>query len=410
MDRPDFFPPPVPSSPRPAHKNLIPDADDIQDMGGEDIYEEFDDPLPPPQPSKPPALPQRNEAPPTLPARKEPAPALPPRHPTTTPKLLTRSKPQPQEYEATSPITSNPPSRPPPPAADVEDDLYDDVVQPLGNEIEETYDDIVIKDDEIEETYDDVVTGPPTTEDGPGELYEDMALEPQEDYVVMEHGEGGDEGGELYVEVDESPRHVSIGEKQKPEKGGTLSQIFRKSKQPSVKGTISGQLSYKAPGKGKFKDQWFVVEGNTLQIFKSATDKKPQDKVSINESDLSIGSTEAGAGTFAFRLTTKGAKTFHFSAKTKDELDGWIGVLKGMSKSASLDLGREEPNVYQAKEDHIADSDEQLTFKKGSYIRLISMHNEEIWIGQIGNEAQEFNGKIGKFPANKVGIAEDLYI
>ncbi len=202
--------------------------------------------------------------------------------------------------------------------------------------------------DEVEEAYDDVVT---TTSPAP-EMYENMAFN----------------------------------------KGKSFS-----SSTSTAKGSHSGHLAHCPPGPGKIK--WCVVDGNQIQLFKNASDKRPQDKLVLADCDLEVMTGGVEAGQFAFRLM-KGGKGHTFTAKSKEELDSWIGAVKGLVKQV----------VYQAKEDHIAEDDSQLTFKKGTYIKLLGMDNEDVWTGQLGNEAQIFAGKVGQFPANKVEIAEDLYI
>lgn len=400
-------------------------------MGGEEIYEEFDD-LPDgiPETVSPqhqaPTLPQRN------PPKSEPAPALPARNaPPRSPALPMRNIPAKsknvsdvQDYEVASPPAHTkagiPPRPPPPPTAPAitdEDDTYDDIVGVMG-------------EGEIEEAYDDVVTPPTTAKPERSSLlseenYEDMApVEegPTEDYVIMEPGEEENEGG-LYLEVDDSkpPAHApaqlrqnSADKKGSSPRAGTFSKIFGGTKTKSATQAAVGataaitksQLSYKAPKKARFSEEWCAVEGTTLQFFRSSADKKPRDKLAVNEYDFKMGSTEAGIGEFAFRLT-KGDKVHHFSVKTKEELDGWVTAFKDIAKSAATNFG--DP-VFEATEDHIGEGEDQLTFKKGTYIRLITQTSGDMWIGQIGNDAQVFNGKIGKFPTSKVVVVEDMYV
>ena len=405
MDRPA---PPVPASPRPAHK--LPDEAlaDFQDMAGEDIYEEFDDVIDAIQPDSlsdsfspepPPCLPPRNEL-------KEPVPKLPPRNSPTLPK----KKPQGRE---TSSVKI--PPRPPPP--DVEE-LYDDVIPGQGGDGVE------------EEMYEDVVVPKVNqVKDGPEQNYEDMAPVqgandgPQEEYVIMEPGH--EEEGELYDEVAvNAPAHAIGAGKTVSQSNGsltsmpamekdrvsTISRMFggKKSSLPTSAKLHSGKLSYKAPGKPKFREEWCAVEGMVLQFYRSFLDRKSHDRLSINECSLIVGSTEPGAGEFAFQLT-KGDKLHHFSAKSKEDLNGWITVLKEMVKSAVLDISVSN-QVYRATQDHIAEFPDQLTFKKDSLIRLISQDSAVTWTGQLGDAAQVFEGAIGKFPCNKVEEAEDLYI
>lgn len=431
--------PPVPASPRPSQRPIIPEADEFDDMGGEDIYEEFDEPLPQPPPSKAaPALPPRNDPKPSTPApalppRNEPLRGISPAPPSLPPRDIPSGKSvkqQVQDYEVSSLSSTKPPMRPPPPD---EDELYDDIVHPQG-EVEETYDDVVVseKPEEVEETYDDVVA----TKDRPlSENYEDMepGQEGPEDYVVMEPGQE-DEDGELYVEVDsEAPAFAArVGKPvtetptspppkdAKAEKGGAFARILGKkqlkqqqqgqqqAQQPQVQAPRL-QLSYKAPGKSKSKEEWCAVDGNILQFFKSSSDKRPHDKLALSGLDLLVNPPGSDAAEYGFNLL-KGDKAHHFTCKSREEVDGWVAALKGHVKQAVINLPIGEQQVYVAKEDHIGDSDEHLTFKKGSYIRLLREDSENMWIGQLGNEAQNFDGKIGLFPASKVELAEDLYI
>ena len=457
-------------------------------MGGEDIYEDFDD-LPDtiPESDSPqhdvPALPQRNlksaEPPPALPARNVPptkvsnSPVLPPRNIASParniPKAPISTKtggsspipPDPVDYEIASPPRAKVgiPARPPPPptastarspptAPTDDDDTYDDIVGVMGQE-------------EIEEAYDDVVMPTAGVSSPPEENYEDMGPgeEGQEEYVVMEHGQEEGEEGELYVEVEEdeppapapAPPKSLAEQKQPPPKAGTFSKFFGGGKakptaETSSTKSHSGHLSCKPPKKSKFTEEWCVLDGTTLQFYRNPSDKKPREKLALGDHSLKMGSTEAGAGEFSFQLS-KGDKVHHFNAKTKEDVEGWISVLKVVVKSVAIEPGDRksavieagdrksaamepgdrksaamEPGdrksaamersdqVFQAKEDHIGEGEDQLTFKKGTFIRLITQMSGDLWIGQIGNEAQVFNGKIGKFPIDKVVVADDLYI
>ena len=425
--------PPIPESPRPSRPALPQaPADDI--IIDEDIYEDTDDFLPTtmqppvhhsPQHTAAPSLPDRNppkksSPPPSLPPRSVPAPspipALPPRNPTSRPGAST-----PQDYEKTKAKKA----AAPPPMAGEDEELYDDVVVPQ-DEIEETYDDVVVPQAEIEETYDDVVvpTGPQAEADEelyddvvamttgltgaePEENYEDMAPGTlAEDYVTMEKGVAQPEAGEeLYVDVDEPVAHSM-----KPDKPSKQASNSKTKKRGSdQRGSLSSTLGYKAPKKSKFDNKWVVIDGGNLVVYKSSGDKRSQEKIALGECKLELGSTEAGAGKFAFRVS-KGDKVHHFSLRDNAELDQWVGVVKGLVKYAPVEVKAEEDDIYQAKEDHIAESDGELTFKKGTYIRLMSRLSPALWVGQIGNEDQVFEGKTGKFPASKVAIAEDLYI
>ena len=418
-----------------------------------------------------PALPQRNlksaEPPPALPARNVPptkvsnSPVLPPRNIASPARNIPKtggSSPipsrdsDPVDYEIASPPRAKVgiPARPPPPptastarspptAPTNDDDTYDDIVGVMGQE-------------EIEEAYDDVVmptagvNSPP-----PEENYEDMAPgEEGQEYVVMEHSQEEGEEGELYVEVEEDKppapaQRKSLAEqpKQPPPRAGTFSKFFGggKAKATAEAGATStkshsGHLSCKPPRKSKFTEEWCVLDGSTLQFYRNPSDRKPREKLALGDHSLKVGSTEAGAGEFSFQLS-KGDKVHHFNGKTKEDVEGWISALKVVVKSAAIEPGDRkstviepgdrksaaiEPGdrksaamehmdqVFQAKEDHIGEGEDQLTFKKGTFIRLITQMSGDLWIGQIGNEAQVFNGKIGKFPIDKVVPADDLYI
>ena len=420
----DDMPPPIPSSPRPAHTPINVPDDIIID---EDIYEDTDDyrqdfQESPVHSAPPPALPERNAPkkdatpPPSLPPRN----ALPPKN--AGPSLPPRAAKQ----EANVP----------PPDIGGEE-IYDDVVPGPGGddqdaEIDETYDDVVAgESDEPEDTYDDVVS---STKPTPGkamepepiteEYYEDMApgTEPQEDYVVMEPGE--DIGGEeLYVDVDAPPPPKTIAQPKPIEQertstsprpqSKTFSRMF-KTKPPSpqlVPKGHSGTINYKAPKKGKFEEKWAVIDGNFLLINKNSSAKHHQEKLPLSECGLDMGSPDVGSGDHAFRITAKGDKVHHFTLKSKPDCDKWVTILKGLTKYAPIEMvQRGDQQVFQALEDHIGESEGELTFKKGTYIRLISKDTDNEWVGQMGNEAQVFDGKIGKFPMEKVSLADDLYI
>lgn len=410
VDRPA---PPVPASPRPPHKVPEQTVDDFQDMAGEDIYEEFDDVIDAIQPESlsdsfspepPPSLPPRNEL-------KEPVPKLPPRNsPATSPSLPLRGVPK-NKSQGLETSSAKAPPRPPPPG-EIEE-LYDDVIPGGGGEGAVD-----------EEFYEDVVVHKVAVEDGPEENYEDMGPVPdpndgpQEEYVIMEPGQEGPE--ELYDEVSAgAPSHAIGAGKTVSQSGGafassvtdrvsTISRMFGGKKSSLPAKLHSGKLSYKAPGKPKFKEEWCVIEGVFLQFYKSSSDKKSHDRLPLNECSLIVGSTDPGAGEFAFRLT-KGDKLHHFGAQSREDLNGWIAVLKDAVKSAVLDIS-ESNQVYRATQDHIAETPDQLTFKKGTLLRLVSKDSAVTWTGQLGTESQVFEGAIGKFPCNKVEEAEDLYI
>lgn len=406
-------PPPIPGSPRPSRPDLpeVPIEDDF--LIDEDIYEDTDDldlsrfsaPLSS-SPSTAPSLPDRN--PPKI--DNIPQPKLPPRNVPTS-----SSVPQPQLPPRNAPALPSRDSLPKPaapiPTTTVDDEeIYDDIV-PAADE--ETYDDVVVAPDGIEEdTYDDVVVGAePITE----EYYEDMvpgAVDgPQEDYVVMEHG--GDDGDDLYVDVDHEPPPPKIvtppPATSKPVKSGTFSLGFSGKSKAAALLLMGGSVSYRAPKKSKFEEKHATVEDTALLVYKTSTDKKHQEKIALSDCGLELGSTEAGAGEFAFRVS-KGSKVHHFSVKTKKDLDNWLGVLTKLVKYAPVTVDHGDQQIYQASQDHIAETDGELTFKKGSFIRLISKESESLWLGQLGNEAQVFDGKTGKFPSDKVTLAEDLYI
>lgn len=427
--------PPVPASPRPSRPS-VPVSDDI--LIDEDIYEETDDILPTLQsslhspqhtPTPAPSLPDRNppkrssSPPPSLPPRggpaaAEPVPSLPPRN----------AKPGSAQDHERSTTGKKPAAKPPVPAPEEDEELYDDVVT-ANAEIEETYDDVLVPEGggaAIEEDlYDDVVPTTSGREDEPiaDENYEDMAPGAP-NYVTMEKNgpPEAEDGEELYVDVEEPPVHsqTPLGGKKTPvdthkaaTSKGTFSKMFNKRASSDQKGSLSGTIGFKAPKKSKFDDKWGVIDGSNLLVYKASGDRKHQEKISLGDCRLELGSTEAGAGRFAFRLS-KGEKVYHFSLKEATDLEDWVGMVKGLVKYAPVEAKggdvAAEDEVYQAREDHIAESDSELTFKKGTYIKLIRRETSDLWVGQIGTEEQVFEGKIGKFPANKVELAEDLYI
>ena len=462
--------PAPPASPRPMrHSEPTESPEPIE----EDIYEEFDDVLPSriePEPPVIPALPppRENKHMPTLPPRNEPkaaaSPVLPPRNAPISPNIppkgvpatakskflskgvpvteksklpqkLRKLPPDPMEYEVatTSPKSARAPK---PPPIDTAEELYDDVVHPETEACDELYEDVVAAPDAPEENYDDVVMSPSggvieeTYDDITGAMQSDenyTAMSPgegpTEEYVVMEPGEDGDEG-ELYMEVDPNlPPPHALGQRtlssvaKKPPIGGTGRNVgtFAKMFGGQTRGTLkdapshAGHLGYRPPGNMRFREEWCVLEGPALQFFRNTSDKRFYEKLSVTECDLSLGSKEAGAGKFAFRLA-KAGKTYHFSTKGKAELDGWIAALRSVVKSAPPAVGVGDRVILLAIEDHIAESDNELTFKKGTHILLVSKDSTTLWTGQIGDKDRVFSGKKGKFPAAKVDPAEDLYI
>ena len=348
---------------------------------------------------------------PSLPPR--PSPSLPPRNsPTPTPKLTPQLKKT---------------AAPPPTQPDVGgEELYEDVVAPPtstanADVAEEMYEDVVApqgaRDKGGEELYEDVVAPPGQTKvpDSPTEDYTEMDIGQgvPEDYVVMEKPKGDEEELEVYCEVDsDSPSHAPVNSITLPPKGVAKSPVGSKIVKPPPPASYtprhSGSLNHKAPKKSKFYEEWCAVEGTNLCFYKNQKEKRASEKLSLNEFDMTYSPADK-EGKFAFRLT-KGDRVHHFTPGSKEDLSSWISALRGLAKSATLELPSGEQQIYETTKDHTAESDEQITFKAGSYIRIISRGASDMWIGQLGSTPQVFTGKIGKFPAAKVTLAEDLYI
>ena len=349
---------------------------------------------------------------PSLPAR--PSPSLPPRN---------SPVPSPKTPQAVSKSPAPPPSQP----DDGAEELYEDVVAPptsTANDVaEEMYEDIVAPtvaqgggDGELEELYEDVVSAPAETKEAesPTEDYTEMDLGPAEEYVLMEKPQGEEEL-EVYCEVDpNSPPHAPVNSLSLPAKSvakpaaAAASKIMKPPPPASYTPRQSGNLSHKAPKKSKFYEEWCAVEGTNLCMYKSQKDKRTTEKLSLSEFDMAY-SPAGKEEKFAFRLA-KGDKVHHFTPGSKGELTSWITALRGLAKSATLELPSGEPEIYKATVNHSAESDEQISFKAGAYIRVISQDSSDFWIGQLGSSSEVFTGKIGKFPASKVSLAEDLYI
>lgn len=407
--------PPVPSFSAPPIPSQLEDTFAID----EDIYEETDEILPSMSsmsPTNAPSLPNRN---PPKANTTTSGPSLPPRNAPTSssPRLPPRSSPgkyPPQDYE----MTQSPklPAKAPPASLPVDDEdgeLYDDVVLG-GDDVEELYDDVLMGGQEEEELYDDVLTAVGENEGTAiitDEFYEDMAATSSvpDSYVSLEK-QDDDLDSELYVDVEEPivKKALSV-----PSPKSSITKMFKKA--PISAGgsptTLSGNISYKAPKKSKFEDRWGVLEGSYLLIFKTSSDKRSQDKIPLGDCRLDIGSTEAGAGKFAFSLS-KGDKFYHMSVRDQVELNKWVDTLKGIVKYAPVQTGalvEEEPEIYEATQDHIANSSDELTFRKGTCILLLEKKTADIWFGQIKDE---FKGsmKKGKFPVSKVQLAENPYI
>lgn len=309
-------------------------------------------------------------------------------------------------------------NRPPLPPPDVgEEEQYEDIEGPQagtggagGDEGEELYEDIASPQQaQDEELYDDIVGATAS----PAEDYTEMDMGqggPPEDYVTMERPQEDEQ--EVYCEVDSDlPPHAPANSLPLPPKSASKTlgggAIQKPPPPASYVPKHSGNLSHKGPKKSRFYEEWCVVEGTNLCTYKNQKDKRTVEKISLNEFDMVY--TPEKDGKFAFRLT-KGDKVHHFSPGSKEELCSWIGALRDLSKSATLELPLGEQQVCEATQDHAADSDEQISFKMGAYIRVISQESADFWVGQLGNNSQVFTGKIGKFPASKVALAEDLYI
>ena len=295
---------------------------------------------------------------------------------------------------------------------------------------EETYEDVVSPaqggaggaggDEGVEELYEDVVSGPgPTVRaESPTEDYTEMDIGggPTEEYVLMEKPQGQEaeeDDLEVYCEVDpNSPSHAPINSITLPQKGVVklpgATKIMKPAPPASYTPRLSGNLGHKAPKKSKAYEEWCAVEGTNLCTYKSQKDKKIVEKLSLSEFDMAY-SPAGKDGKFVFRLT-KGDKVHHFTPGSKEDLTSWITALRGLAKSATLQLPSGQPEIFQATADHRAESDEQISFTAGAYIRVISRDASDWWIGQLGSSPEVFSGKIGKFPMSKVTLAEDLYI
>ena len=358
----------------------------------------------------------------------EPTPFLPPR---ASPSLPPRNSPLPSTKLPKKGAAAKTPAAPPPRQDSGPEELYEDVVGPppgtgANDEVEELYEDVVNppagtraeEEEGGEELYEDVVAPPARPEPmTPTEEYTEMSLGgaggPTEEYVVMERPE--DEDIEVYDEVDpNSPQHAPINflplknpaPKSPPATTGA-GKIVKPPPPATYVPKHSGNLSHKPPKKSKFYEEWCAVEGTNLCTYKNQKDKKLVEKISLNEFDMIY--TPGRDGKFAIRLT-KGDKIHHFTLGSKGELTSWVGAMRELSKSTTLELPSGEAEIYETTTDHAAESDEQITFKAGSYIRIISRGSSDYWIGQLGSTSEVFTGKIGKFPASKVTLAEDLYI
>ena len=320
------------------------------------------------------------------------------------------------------------PAKPPLAQDQGAEELYEDVVAPSpatgGNEEdEELYEDVVNPPpggtDIVEELYEDVVSSAgPAEATTPTEDYTEMDIGqgPTEDYVTMERVED-QEDIEVYDEVDpNSPQHapinsISLPSKNTSSKSPTATAGGTKITKPPPPATYvskqSGNLSHKGPKKSKYYEEWCAVEGTNLCTYKNQKDKRSVDTISLKEFDLMYNPGKDG--NFAFHLT-KGDKVHYFNPASKEEQTKWITALRELAKCATLELPSGEPEIFETTHDHTAESDEQISFKKGSYIRIITRVSADYWIGQLGNSSQIFTGKIGKFPSSKVALAEDLYI
>ena len=406
----------------------------------EDIYEAFDEVVRVDSDSET-SIPSRHETMSSL-------PALPPRN--------EMKRPSEPALPSLPPRNSLPPSpklphRPPQPGKEPPPSTKEPAEVKVAEEEEELYEDIVPKEPaevkvaEEEELYEDIApqVASRNKQEDLGEEYTEMTLGdegPTEEYVLMERGDEEEQEQEMYCEVDpELPSHavrkgaiVTNSPKLPPkdnhslhttQKGAAFSNSLSlppKGTQPNSKGAKiqkppppashvakKGKLKYKAPKKSSPYEQWCKMEGPNLCTYKSETSKTASEKIRLNEHDLLFGPNSDGQ--FAFSLT-KGDAIHYFAVGSKDELGGWLSVLRGVTKSAALQLPPGELEVYVAAEDHTAENAEQLSFTSGAFIRVIAQESSDWWVGQLGSSSDQFTGRIGKFPVSKVMVAEDLYI
>ena len=417
----------------------------------EDIYEAFDEVVRVDSDSET-SIPSRHETMsslPSLPPRNEMKKPSEPSLPTLPPRnSLTSSSPK-MTHRAPQPSKQLPLSTKAPPEVEVEDEeeeLYEDIAPQVANrEKQELYEDIVpqVASREEQELYEDIVPQVASKEKQEDlcEEYTEMTLGegPTEEYVMMERDEEVEEQ-EMYCEVDsEMPPHavrkgaIVTNSPKLPPKGNHSPHTTQKgvffSNSPSLhpKGTqhntkgakiqkppppasyISkkGKLKYKAPKKSSPYEQWCKVEGPNLCTYKSEMSKMASEKIRLSEHDLLFGPSSGEQ--FVFSLT-KGDAVHNFTLGSKDELGGWVSVLRTATKSAALQLPPGELQVYVAAEDHTAENAEQLSFSRGVFIRVIAQETSGWWVGQLGSSSDQFTGRIGKFPISKVMVAEDLYI
>jgi hypothetical protein len=391
----------------------------------EDIYEEFDDVKPsssPPEKTPPSLPPPRQE-------QRLPSPALPPRNDRSE-SVSSRPSPtfpQRNSLTPTPKLTPQLKKSPAPSPTDLGgDELYEDVValptsSGNGDIVEEMYDDVVAGgggDEGVEELYEDVEgpVGGAKVADFPTEDYTEMDIGqgPTEDYVLMEKPQGDEEELEVYCEVDPTSPSQQLPPVSLPPRGvpkpaaAAASKIVKPPPPASYTPRHADSLSHKPPQKSKFYEEWCAVEGTNLCCYKNQKDKRVSDKLSLSEFDMAY-SPAGKDGKVSFRLT-KGDKVHHFTPGSKESLTTWISALRGLAKSATLKLPSGEQEIYETTADHTAESDEQIGFKSGSYLRVISRGTSNYWIGQLGSTPHVFTGKIGKFPTSKVRLAEDLYI
>lgn len=179
-------------------------------------------------------------------------------------------------------------------------------------------------------------------------------------------------------------------------------------KQPhsgTPKGSQSGSLLYKSPSKPSFVSEWCMLEGSMLQFFSAAGDLRSHYKFSVRDAELSMA--EVKSGQFGFHIA-KGTVVHQFTTTSKEELDAWLVALAPVVQKCF------PPNssTYQAKEDHAASGENEVSFKRDDFVWVLSKDSAQKWTGIVGSSENKYQGPCGQFPSAKVRemLMEDPYI
>ena len=145
-----------------------------------------------------------------------------------------------------------------------------------------------------------------------------------------------------------------------------------------------------------------------LQFFSAATDLRSHYKFSLRDAELSLSQkSEMKSGQYGFHLA-KSSVVHQFATSSKEELDAWLAALAPVVQKCFPP----DDATYQAKEDHTASGEKEISFKCNDLVWVLSQDPPDKWTGIVSSAENKYAGPCGQFPPAKVKqvLMEDPYI